>query len=854
MKQRKKAVADSTRQAQTVPSAARPRKKTPHDLYALSILVLAVILLHLPILSDYQLYDGGDSHEAIVKTKQITEYHERTGDIPRWNPYPEAGIPNVFFLPKPVFTPGYLLDLLGGPLGISVLYLLIGAIGMYFLLKWLRFNVVIAVVAALLFVMMPYYKSLIIVGQFLPTKFQAVMLIPWVVLAFLATIGKPRLLYAALFSLALSIQFWTQHYQVIYYTGILLLAMGIYPLFRSARENGWKPVFTTIAYLLCAFLFSILLTAYPLFVSKKYNESSIRASWGMDLSKPPDQHKPKSGVDIAFINQWSPRPSELLDLLIPAASGGSSREEYRGTAVPEWKNVEIPGYWGRMTFSYSYMYAGLVLLLAMTGLFFCRNHLVISLGITGLLFTLWSLGVSMKDFYLFFYDYLPYFRNFRTPPTSMTVVYFIIVLLAAYGMRYIFSEQPPGKVVRNRILAALGVFLLLGLVFYLAGNSFSFRKPGETYDANYMTVLSGARKELYFRDLNRYFLLLLALGAIVAGWLFGFIRRYLAMILAGVLLVADIAGIHYRYTNELLPAEEVDARYLPSPQLAAFFEGDRELYRVFPVSPRGQDLSALVPVIGDQDLQVLTTVYEINTNNLYRNIDNSTNINWNVLRIFGVKYFLSNQQVYHPLLTHELTDQQSGEILYRFHGFPGFGHFVKNYTVVPAAYDRLRMINNVAFDPGKTVILEKELQLSVSGPDSSYSKATRLAPHEFGFELYTDRQALFVVPIPYVKDGWRFELDGNRVEDVLVANHAMQAIVVPAGSHRLRAVFNEKDYESSYRISLLAHLLFYALLIFLLLKARRKSKGLAAGGGREGKGEPPVPAGGREAKSGISSS
>ena len=185
----------------------KPLSPLQQDLLAIAFLFVVIVGLHSQIFLNKQIYDGGDSHEAIVKTAMISKYYEQTGDIPRWNPYPEGGIPNVFFLPKPLFSPDFYIGKLGDIIGIPIVYLLIGAIGMYFLLRFLRFNIFLCTVVAFSFVLAPYYRSLIIVGQYMPTKFEAVMIIPWMMLFFLAFIERLKILHLLLFSFFSSIFF-----------------------------------------------------------------------------------------------------------------------------------------------------------------------------------------------------------------------------------------------------------------------------------------------------------------------------------------------------------------------------------------------------------------------------------------------------------------------------------------------------------------------------------------------------------------------------------------------------------------------------------------------------------------------
>jgi hypothetical protein len=794
------------------------------DMMVIGFFALVVIALHWPIFLNSKLYDGGDSHEALVKTNMINQYYDQAGDVPRWNPYPEAGIPNVFFLPKPPFSPDFFLAKMGDAIGISIVYLLIGVIGMYFLLKYLKFGLIISIICALSFILAPYYKSLIIVGQYLPTKFEAVMIIPWIVLTFLLLLDKVKLVYACLFSFVLSVQFLTQHYQVIYYTCFLLLAIGIYPLYRLLKEKHYQFFAVKSVSIILALIFALVLVAYPLFVSKKFNDASLRATWGLDITKPVTSVTTGSGVSKDFIDQWSPATRELTDLLVPAASGGSTREMYKGSEAPQLSGTQVPAYWGKMTFSFSYLYFGLAVLIALVGLFFHRNSFVISLGIFGFLLTLWSLGTTLDSFYMFFYDYLPFFKNFRTPPTSMTVVYFILSVLSAYGLQFLFKDRAEqSKEYRRKLFASIGAFLMLGLFIYLAASSFNYVKTGENYEAGYMDMLKLARKEMFLTDLGRYFLLVGILGVIITAYVFRAIRQRIALIACGLLLIIDLVLVNDRYTNELLDAEAVRQRYFPAKPLTDFFKADPSVYRVFPVTDRGRDLSAVVPIIGDHDLQVLTKVYEINTNNLYQNIDSITNINWNVLKIFGVKYFVCDREVFHPKLGLVFSDPPNKDYVYRFADFTSFGHFVERNSVIPGAYERLKMINNAAFDPIVTAMLEKDIQIPLHSPDSSYSTVNRFTPNEMDFDVYTDKQSLFVIPIPFVKDGWEFMIDDKKADEVYITNHAVQSLVIPPGNHKVRARFNSTSFTTSYWISAIAYILLYGLLIYIAVKRWRNT-------------------------------
>ncbi|HEX5653760.1 MAG TPA: hypothetical protein VFX58_11840, partial [Chitinophagaceae bacterium] len=89
---------------------------------------------------------------------------------------------------------------------------------------------------------------------------------------------------------------------------------------------------------------------------------------------------------------------------------------------------------------------------------------------------------------------------------------------------------------------------------------------------------------------------------------------------------------------------------------------------------------------------------------------------------------------------------------------------------------------------------------------------------------YNNKAGLFVIPLPYVKDGWEIFMDNKKIDKVYRANHAMQAVQVPAGSHKLLARFNERPYQSGFRVSAISTLLLYLLIGFLWWRERKRTK------------------------------
>ncbi len=223
-----------------------------------------------------------------------------------------------------------------------------------------------------------------------------------------------RLLAVALFAVFYAMQIRTQHYQIIFYTSLLIFALGVYPIVSEILTKKYKLAAKSLAMIGgCDFL-ALMMSAQPLFLAKEYLPYSKRGKTTIDISKPKEQQTQQAlsqGATLEYATQWSTAPSELLVWIIPRFYGGMSSEKYTGDKVPRLKNQIIPFYWGHMPFTQSYEYIGiLTLLLAAIGIYaYRRNKMIISLLIfTGFLILL-SFGRHFESFYSLFYDYLPLF-------------------------------------------------------------------------------------------------------------------------------------------------------------------------------------------------------------------------------------------------------------------------------------------------------------------------------------------------------------------------------------------------------------------------------------------------------------
>ncbi len=687
---------------------------TTQDILFLVILTIILIILLKPMVLDGLSPEGSDSIANRGAKHQITEYKNKTGETALWNPYVFSGMPIYHILGPETFSVDTLINLLGKLVNSIFLYYLLAAVGMYALLRYLKMSPLISFIATLIFILMPHYKSLYLEGHF--AKFRAIMFVPWVFLSFIYFLDKRTLFTAAMFALAFGCQIRTQHYQIIFYTGVLILATGIYPLLQDLLKKRYRRLAQSSLYLFIAVFLGLLMAAQPLFLAREYLPYSKRGKTSIDLSTSQAQPNMTSGdgVTMEYATQWSTHPAELLTWIIPRFYGGMSGEKYEGDAVPQLRNRQVPGYWGTMPFTQSYEYMGVItLLLAILGIFaFRKKPLIISLLIVTVYYILLSFGQHFQSFYSLFYDYIPYFNKFRAPMMSVTITSFIVSIFAAYGLKSL-SELDLAKTLkahRNVLLICAG-FLLLGAVIWIAGYNFSFIKAGETYEPQIQELVIKFRQEFFNDDLLRYFVLLILC---CTGILLYLTRRIKFVLLAGTIALislVDMASIQSRYQKEFSKSAVVEKQYFRLTDTDKFLNQDSEICRIFPAGRLFADnrWAYYHQTIGGYDPIKMVAIEELIENNLTTAVDGLTPINWNILKVLNAKYVITQQKIDHPVLSLVQTDAAAGLNTYLFKDYLPRGFFTAEYKVIRDERERLQYMNTAGFHPETVALLDEDL-------------------------------------------------------------------------------------------------------------------------------------------------
>lgn len=151
--------------------------------------------------------------------------------------------------------------------------------------------------------------------------------------------------------------------------------------------------------------------------------------------------------------------------------------------------------------------------------------------------------------------------------------------------------------------------------------------------------------------------------------------------------------------------------------------------------------------------------------------------------------------------------------------------------IFAVAAETLRGLASPGFNPRRTVYLPLEARELVTATNAVVAEITRwqFSAHEVTLEVAAAQPALVVLAQAFFP-AWRARVD-NQPARIWRANHAFQALEVPAGHHQVRLVYQDYWFyagAASSVVTLLACLGFQ-----LRLGAKRKRQGTPPLGGRE---------------------
>ena len=514
----------------------------------------------------------------------------------------------------------------------------------------------------------------------------------------------------------------------------------------------------------------------------------------------------KGGLDRDEAMSWSMPPEELGTFVMPGLFGFSRQEagDPPGAAVY---------YWGRMNFTQTTDYLGLLPWLLLPLVLIFRRDRYTWIALAGVIGTvLFSMG-KYSLLYNLLYDHFPGIKQFRVPKMMLFVTTLCMGVIAARGLDCLRDECIRQSRAFKRYLAVLAAIpsCWSSCMHGCAGERISgfpgclrrfISPPGTRRDRS---SLWRAGRTWCGSPAWRRSMPPCTLPCCSPGTGAGLHRDWLPLVLL-VILVADMGRVNGRF----LPLADVPQKSKGTiTPVMEFIKRDSKEYRTMPLDGDPQQYSVA-------DIPSFFFAMPVQQTR-WQDILDTFSYQTAVPDMLGLKYLVMAPGQY------EQEKPQFGDKYVPVFRSPDGSQIVlQNQKVLPKAWlvpsavvvpdrnERVALLTNPAFYPEKLAIVETTppLHLVPSGMAAGTlgSVTTKKYSNEkIELDAQVTGNALLVLSEKYYK-GWQARVDGKQT-DIYPVNHVLRGVYLQPGTHSIEFVFDPLPFKVGKRLTLASILL-----------------------------------------------
>ena len=743
--------------------------------------------------------------------QQSFEYKEKHGRFPLWSNSMFSGMPAYSIAMDQDYPISvgwfYIIFTLGLPAPIS--YFFIACICFYFLCQVLKIHPWLSVMAAIAFAYSTYDPVIVAVGH--NTKMQALAVAPATVASFLLLLQRKYWWGLALLSICVGFQIGTQHLQIVYYTILTFVSIGICYFIYAFKHSELKHAFISFGLAALGGMIGFLSCAVSMLPVQEYAKETMRGGKSELTDTTSSGNKTKGGLDKDYAFMWSYGIGETSTLMVPGSYGGSDgyksgshynaptkfSEKFAEAGAPEDAALEYENtysYWGKQPGTSGPVYLGAVIcFLFIFGLIYVRSWhkwWIVAIAALGILMA-W--GKNFSSFNYFLFDYLPFYSKFRAPTMSMVLPQFAFPLLSALGLDQLLNSQESRENIWKKFrLAAIitgGVLVVLFLIYLSADfkgrndnslrDSFAMQMSqgqnnpqAQPFAQSLVKALQEDRASLFRADLFRSFVLVLIAVLLMGAYIKGKIKPTLLTV--GLLLLSsfDLLTVGQRYLNnsKFVEKEEFEGSIPATAADRQIMDDPHKPFRVFDQTEewyQSSRASYYHNSVGGYHPAKLGLYNDIIEHQIGKG-------NMEVLNMLNTKYFI-------------MQDPASRQAVARINpGAFGPAWLVKGIKYAKDSDAEMQDLDSTHLHD--TAVIQEKFKAAVKFPpqfDSTASiKVTEYMNDNIKYEFNAATNQFAVFSEVYYPRGWNAYLDGNKAEYVK-ANYVLRGMSVPAGKHQI---------------------------------------------------------------------
>ncbi len=792
--------------------------------------ILAIVLfLVISVAYMFPALEGKSLHQGDIvqyqgSSKEIIDFREKTGQETLWTNSMFSGMPTYLIAAKfksnllRIFHYIFILDN-WRPVCFVFLYLL----GFYLALLAFGVNRIVSIVGAIAYAFSSYFFVILIAGH--NAKALALGYLPPIIAGvYLAFKGK-YLLGSVMMGFFLSLQILIIHFQITYYTFLIILILGIVELIYVIKEKKYKQFLTAAGCLIITAILAIASNFASLWTTQEYGKYSIRGKSDLTMNA----EVKTSGLDKDYATGWSYGKWETFTLLIPNFKGGASVgalpeksktfdfiKQIQGPQQAKKTIKQMPTYWGDQPSTAGPVYAGaIVIFLFVLGIFLIQGKLKWWLLTITALAIMLSWGKNFQGLTYFFLDHFPGYNKFRSVSMILIIAEFAIPLLGILALNEVLN----GTISKEKILkSALYSFYITGgicLFFILFGGSlFNFAAEiDQQYLAqgatDFIDRLREDRLMLLRHDAFRS-LVFIGLGL---GLLYLFIKNKLnnSYFVAGIglLILIDMWSVNKRYVNndDFVTRKEYE-NPIPKTKADKFILDhgkNSSNYRVLNISVstfNDATTSYYHKSVGGYHGAKMRRYQELIEIQLFPEIQNLIG----ALRtgeLSAIDSILYNTGALNMLNTRYIIYNPDAMPLINNHAF-GNAWFVSGYVPAQTADEEINLLGKT--DLRSTLIVNREFESEITGLNHLYDSTASIslisyAPNKLIYQTKAASEQIAVFSEIYYPKGWNVKIDGEETQ-YFRANFLLRAMKIPAGKHEIVFSFEPKSYYTGNKVAI----------------------------------------------------
>ena len=778
--------------------------------HLISIVFLAIISVayFYPVLSGKSIQQS-DISQFMGMSKQIVDHREKYNEDPYWLDNAFLGMPSYQVSAKYPYDILTLIDqairFLPRPADYLFLYLL----SFYFLIVSLNINYKYALLGALAFGFSTYLIIILGVGH--NTKALALGYLPFIVAGFLMILNQKYLKGFLISTLFLALQVHGNHYQMTYYSLIMLFILVLIYYYDFIKSKDFKKIYKTSLIFFSVGGLALLMNAPSLLATKEYSEFSTRSKSDITINPDGSPKESLSGLDKDYITEYSYGIIESLNLLFPRFMGGGSSERIRENSKLMEFIRSLDSNQAQQVYQYSKMYWGnqpIVAAPAYIGIsiFFIflisillvndLNRKWILIAVLTSLFLSWGKNFSILTDLMI--DYFPFYDKFRAVSSIQIIIEFCVPLLSVIGLKNYLSNKTD-DVKKSKVLKYVSFFLIsiISILYFFGESMFDFRSDFEIFSQypEILNLIIEERQFLYQSDLLRSLTIVVLCSVVLYFSLKKIINENFTILILSLIIVFDLWNINQSYVNadQFVTKSLVEAPFQKTISDEAILR-DKSDFRVF--NPMGGFSNARTSYF-HKSISGYHAAKPKRIQNLFDFYISKNNND--ILSMLNVKYLIQSSEE-NPLGVTR-NPNNLGNVW-----------FVNQIKKVNNSNEELLALGTTDLNSVCLIQDSDLLQFNYVNNNNDKIYLVSRKANELIYKSSTSSNQFAVFSEAFYKNGWQAYIDGESVNHYKV-NYLLRGMKIPKGDHVITFEFKPQVVKSGMYISMFSFLLFIVVFV-----------------------------------------